>query len=74
MPAKRSASGQDDLTVRAKKTKTAAQDQGINDAGMKELFDANEINKVGNHSWGESYVEPNLGRFADDQWYMYSSQ
>ena len=46
VPAKRSASGQDDLTVRAKKAKTASGDQGINDAGMKKLFDANDINTV----------------------------
>ena len=47
VPAKRAGSGQDDLAVRGKRSKIAPRDQGIDDAGMKDLFNANDINKVG---------------------------
>jgi hypothetical protein len=55
VPAKRSASGQDELALRSKKTKTGPRDDGIDDAGMKRLFHDNEISKVGTHPSGWSF-------------------
>lgn len=77
VPAKRAASGQDDLTVRGKKSKITPRDQGIDDAGMKDLFNANDINKVGEiilAARNASRLPTNLGRFANDGTVSYSSQ